>query len=576
MKRTLPASLVLSLLAATSAAQQPLYDHFGAAPGDQMAQSAAPLGDVNGDGHDDYAVGAPYADGQQPDSGVVYVRSGHNASTLWTYGGERTGDQLGWSVAALGDIDADGVCDLIVGAPRSEPFLLGIDRGGVYLLSGATGALLWKLGGTADFDGSGYAVSGTGDVDGDTVPDYAFSAPYDDLIGAVDLGSVWIYSGASHSFLRLLVGEAGGDQFGFALDHAGDVNFDLRGDLLVGAPTHDPSTGLDAGKAYLFSGIDGALLFSQAGAASGDNLGWAVAGGIDVNGDPRPELCIGAPYADTPLADAGQVVVRTAAAPYPQLYTIEGAKAGDQFGYALDMARDADGDGLGDVLVGAPGFDLDAVHLDAGRAYLFNGAAGALRYEIGGRDPGDRMGTAVSTVGLVNADGWTDFMGGAPFADHLALGTDVGWARVHLGNAQLPVPYCTPKTNSAGCVPVISWGGCPSMSVGNFTLVAYNVLENKPGILIWSMSKKQTPFYGGTLCLKAPIKRTPVQTSFVQTSFPQPCIGAYNFTFDHNYMSSKGISAGDDVFAQYWSRDGGFAPPNSVGLTGGLHVTVLP
>jgi hypothetical protein len=209
---------------------------------------------------------------------------------------------------------------------------------------------------------------------------------------------------------------------------------------------------------------------------------------------------------------------------------------------------------------------------DGGKAYLHNGSTGAPRYELGGRAAGDRMGTALGTVGLVNGDGWADFLGGAPLADH-AVGIDAGWGRVLLGNAEPPVNYCVAKVNSAGCVPFISYGGCPSVSVGSFTIGAINVLPGKAGMLIWSLSPAATPFYGGTLCTQAPIVRTPVQTSSASAS---PCGGAYGFAFTQAYMAAKGVSAGDDVHAQYWSRDNGFAPPNNVGLTNGLHVTILP
>lgn len=185
------------------------------------------------------------------------------------------------------------------------------------------------------------------------------------------------------------------------------------------------------------------------------------------------------------------------------------------------------------------------------------------------------MGMTVSTLGYVNADGWTDFLGGAPLADHAVGGVDVGWGRAVLGNAWPPVAYCTAKTNSAKCVPVITYTGCPSVSIAGFHLVAFNVLESKPGMLIWSRKPKAAPFHGGTLCVKAPIVRTPVQVSstFAQ---PLPCQGLYDFTFDHAYMASKGITAGEDVYAQYWSRDRGFLPPDAIGLTNGLHVTILP
>jgi hypothetical protein len=563
-------ALLLPLLSSPALAQAPLYDHSGGAPGDQMAAAVAALGDVNGDGAGDYAMGAPHADGLEPDAGCVYVRSGKDASVPWIFAGEHAGDLLGFSLAALGDIDGDGVSDLIAGAP-----LAYVGFGAVYVISGATGAQLWKFKGVGDPGQLGYAVAGVGDVNTDGVPDFAFGAPYRDNGWSPDDGYVEIRSGVNAAGIHQLVGEQSGSRFGFALDGAGDVDGDGRGELLVGAPGFDvgvlPFLVPETGKAYLVSGLNGSTLHSETGGFAFDTLGWSVAGGVDVNGDAVPDFGVGAPYADPAGANSGQVRIRSGAAPFPQLYALGGAAAGDELGYALDLALDADGDGLGDVLVGAPGIDFPTF-ADGGKAYVHNGSTGALRYEIGGRVAGDRMGMAVGTVGLVNGDAWTDYLTGAPLADH-AVGVDAGWGRVHLGNAEPPVNYCTAKTNSAGCVPFISYGGCPSVSVGSFNIGAISVLPGKPGMLIWSFDQQAVPFYGGTLCLKNPIVRTPVQTS---SSSPDPCGGVYNFAFTQAYMAAKGVAAGNDVYAQFWSRDSGFPPPNGIGLTNGLHVTVLP
>jgi len=576
----IPLALLFPALSALPlAAQAPLYDHFGP-QGSQMGAAIAGLGDVDGDGFHDYAVGAPKADGLQPSSGVLYVFSVANPSTLWTFQGERAGDRLGASVAALGDIDGDGAGDLIVGAPDHE-WTGGTDRGAVYVLSGATGAQIWKLGGTGDFDRLGFAVAGPGDVDGDLVPDYAFSVPYEDWGGLQDNGVVWIYSGASHGLIRALQGTQKGSYFGFALDAAGDVNGDSSGELLVGAPGIDGGTlvpYLDAGAGYLYDGKTGSVLHWDTGDLAGDLLGSSVAGGHDLDGNVRLDFAYGAPGADAGgVTDSGQVQVHSGVPPYGELYRLDGSATGDAYGHALDLGSDSDGDGLGDVLVGAPGYDSPGL-VDAGRVYVYNGQVGGLRYEMGGRVAGDAMGSAVASLGLLNNDPWADFMGGSPLADHATLGVDAGWGRIHLGYAPLPVKYCVAKTNSAGCVPTIGFGGSPTVSIANnFHVGAFNVLPNKPGIMIWSYNAQALPFFGGTLCVQAPVRRTQVQTSTVyNTNPPYPCNGAYTFHFSHTYMAGKGVTPGDEIYCQYWSRDSGFPAPNSVGLTDAMKVTILP
>jgi hypothetical protein len=152
---------------------------------------------------------------------------------------------------------------------------------------------------------------------------------------------------------------------------------------------------------------------------------------------------------------------------------------------------------------------------------------------------------------------------------------DGGRARLVLGNAAAPTGYCTPKTNSAGCVPHISYTGCASLSIGdNFHVVAQNVLPNALGMLIWSQSPNSVPFFGGTLCVGSPIRRTQAQAAGNQGT--GACIGTYDIHLSQAYLASWGLAPGMQIHAQFWSRDNGFAPPDNIGLTGGLKVTVLP
>jgi Tol biopolymer transport system component len=136
--------------------------------------------------------------------------------------------------------------------------------------------------------------------------------------------------------------------------------------------------------------------------------------------------------------------------------------------------------------------------------------------------------------------------------------------------------YCTAKVNSQGCTPIIGASGVPSLSSFDaFFLTAEQVLNNQFGMLIWSLTRSATPFAGGTLCLGGPIRRTPPQHSAGNPP-PSDCTGTYSFHFDQAFMSAQGITAGTRIYAQYWSRDNGFPPPNNVGLSGGIQFTVCP
>ncbi len=497
------------------------------------------------------------------------ILSAKNASGIVKIQGERSGDRFGWAIAGLGDVDADGAGDLIIGAPGHEWFA-GTDRGAVYVVSGATGAQIWKLGGSHDGDQAGHAVAGPGDIDADGTPDYAFGVPWDDQIHP-DGGLVWLHSGALHTVLRLYSGQAPGDQFGFSLAAGGDVSSDGVPDLLAGAPGVDVVFLQSAGRGYVLScAASGSVVFSRTGTFPGGQLGYSVAGGFDADFDGRLDVAFGEPFAKANGTDSGRALLISGAT-QAVLHTLQGA-AGDMLGFSLGGMRDVDLDGHGDVIAGAPGADFGS-YVDAGLAKVFSGASGALLFEMTGYHAGETFGRSVAGAGRLNADLATDVIAGSPLYDlHLP---DGGRVRIVLGAAPYPTTYCTPKTNSAGCIPQIAFTGCASFSAGNYFAVhGYDVLPGMPGILIWSLVANAMPFFGGTLCVGSPLHRTPGQVSLV--TGPGPCDGRYEFQFNATYMTGKGLVPGLEVYAQYWSRDTGFPPPNQVGLTGGLNFKTLP
>lgn len=134
-----------------------------------------------------------------------------------------------------------------------------------------------------------------------------------------------------------------------------------------------------------------------------------------------------------------------------------------------------------------------------------------------------------------------------------------------------PAAYCTAKTNSLGCIPAIDWGGHPTLSgIDDFFVTASNVLNNKPGLLLRSMTPGAAPFAGGTLCLQPQILRTLAQGSGGTPAPAVDCSGSYLHHFSHAYMSALGLTPGTPVHVQFWSRDQGFPAPNNAGLTNAL------
>ncbi|MBI5432017.1 MAG: hypothetical protein HZA52_04220 [Planctomycetes bacterium] len=140
--------------------------------------------------------------------------------------------------------------------------------------------------------------------------------------------------------------------------------------------------------------------------------------------------------------------------------------------------------------------------------------------------------------------------------------------------------YCTAKTNSLGCAPVIVSTGLASASAGSgFTIGAADVLNNKSGLFFYGINGQQAgSFQGGTLCLKPPIKRTSIQGSGGSAAPAADCTGTYGFDFNAYIATGTdpNLVAGQSVDGQFWSRDPGFTAPNNTGLTGGIHFVIQP
>jgi len=388
------------------------------------------------------------------------------------------GDRFGNAVAAFGDLEADGVVDLAVGAPGDDDDTGGSDRGAVWILfmdSDGTVDLEEKISASdGDFEGTlrdgdafGRAVTGIGDLNGDAILDIAVGAPGDDD-GGSDRGAVWIL------FLRQdgkVLDEAkisatdgnfdgaldDGDRFGTALAVLGDLDGDDIPDLAVGAPGDDDG-GSDAGAVWiLFMNRDGTVRSEQkisldsggleANLLSGDAFGSAIANIDDLNLDAVSDIAVGAPGDDDGGENAGAVWVLYLTASgrvvdEQKLSPLEGdfegtIRAGDELGAALANAGDLDRDGISELLAGAPGDDDGGS--DSGAAWLlFQGRNGKVNHlqklsrlegQLGAAlASGDRFGSALAGIGNLDGRRATDLVVGAPFSDDDGIndGTDTG------------------------------------------------------------------------------------------------------------------------------------------------------
>lgn len=340
------------------------------------------VGDINGDGISDFVVGAPY---QMVSSSVGYGRafvfSGADQSLLLTLKPvyESLFFVFGYTVAGTGDVNEDGTPDILVQSYARNFFLPGIQvfPNRTYTFSGADQSELyypptWRISGFA----TPTTVAGVNDVNGDGKFDLLVGVPDQDVGDNDGQGQAFLVSGANGSFLRTfdVPMPRPGARFGSAVAGAGDVNGDGIPDLIVGAPGLTVAGNESQGQSFVFSGADGSLLHTldhpmpQAGA----RFGSAAAGVGDVDGDGIPDFLVGAPQQDVGgninqgraflMSGADGTLLRILDDPTPQ--------AGGGFGWAVAGANDVNGDSEPDLLVAAPGQDVNG-NRGQGRVFLF-------------------------------------------------------------------------------------------------------------------------------------------------------------------------------------------------------------
>jgi hypothetical protein len=407
----------------------PWWQAGGGAAGDHLGSSVAGVPDLDGDGLGDVVIGVPDDDvGALTNAGSVQVRSGADGSLLWSASGDNTGDVFGTAVAGVPDLDGDGVADVVVGAPRDDAPGRA-DAGAAYAYSGADGTFLWVARGDTSGDLLGSAVAGVPDVNGDGRGDVAVGAPDDDAVGSTNAGSVCVLSGASGALVWKAFGGAFQDHAGASVAGVPDVTGDGRGDVVVGTPDDDVGALLDAGSIALRSGTDGSLVWTVLSATGSTRFGSALAHVPDLEGSGLPGVAVGA-NADDPSGrtNAGSVHA-VSATTGDVLWSMDGVRANDTLGAAVGGGPDVDGDGVGEVFAGAPTARIGTLSA-AGAAYVLSGSTGDVLWDTAGAAAGDSVGCAVSGVPDVDGDGLGDVVIGARGVDCGGLG-DAGLVTVH-------------------------------------------------------------------------------------------------------------------------------------------------
>jgi len=394
-------------------AQRFRFDGFS--QGEELGYAVSSAGDVDQDGFDDLIVGAPFA---RPDgfseTGIADLYSGRTGNLIRQFDGFLTFDQMGASVSGGRDVDGDGVPDLLVGSPHANPNGL-YDAGSVFLFSGATGMTIHRFGGAEKDDLFGNSVAFAGDMDGDGVAELIIGAHGTTVQGDSLAGSAFVFSGRSGALLHRFDGSSTNRGVGRVVAGAGDVDGDGFADLILGVPGSSPPGNPSVGSVFLYSGATGNLIRRLNGPAKSDSFGISVAGTEDVDGDGVPDLIVGAPALKVKgLASAGAVFLYSGATGN-LILRIDGTMDNGALGSSVAGLGDFDGDGIPDLAAGAPHSSPDGIP-GAGSAFVFSGATGSQLFRFDGRESSDGFGFAVSCAGDVNADGRADMILGAPFA----------------------------------------------------------------------------------------------------------------------------------------------------------------
>ena len=464
----------------------------GVSEGDQSGRSVSGAGDINGDGLDDIIVGAWFADPNGEDSGASYVVFGNSDGGIvelsmidnnagFVINGVDANDQSGRSVSGAGDINGDGLDDIIIGARLTDPSS-GSNSGASYVVFGSTGSGNIALSDIADAnnntgfvlngatmdDRSGISVSGAGDVNGDGLDDIIIGASGANgnrgasyvVFGSTDSGNIAlsdIASGGNDAGF-VLNGANAGDRSGISVSGAGDVNGDGLDDIIIGAANANSLSGVSY---VVFGKTDGGVIelsmIDNAGfvlneAGFFQRSGYSVSGAGDVNGDGFDDLIVGT-RGGFVSGGVGYVVFGKTNNDIIQLSAI--ADDTDDAGFVINRDRrgpsnysasgagDINGDGLDDLIIGAPFADPN--DNGNGTSYLVFGKTGGNAVELSlieafgiggfvirGASEGDQSGFSVSGAGDVNGDGFDDLIIGARYADSNGV-TDNGVSYVIFG-----------------------------------------------------------------------------------------------------------------------------------------------
>ena len=423
---------VIPLMLTAGAAAQPLVFTGLSGPLTNQVESGAMgfcvagMADVTGDGRGDFVTGAPgQPAGTLTEAGRVYLWSGSTAALVRAFvsPNAEVGSRFGEGVASIPDCTGDGKPDLVIGAP-GEKVGNYQEAGRAYIYNGVTGAIHRALlsNDPVYYAGFGAVATAVPDVNGDGRWDVVIGAPDDTPNNTpVHSGCAYLFSGASGNLLRVLKTPHAdyGRQFGNSVAGIQDLNGDGRGDIVIGAAREDALGLSNSGRVHIYSGATGAWLrtiVSPANEMLGD-FGRAVAALPDLTGDGRGEILVGAP-GESPGTDpsgTGRAYIFNGATGALVRKVIPAWKdIGMAFGYSVAVLPDRTGDGVAEYAVGSAG-SIPGKPADSGAVHVYNGATGARLFSFGSPNGefAGYFGRSIASVPDTNADGKADFIVGA-------------------------------------------------------------------------------------------------------------------------------------------------------------------
>jgi Secretion system C-terminal sorting domain/FG-GAP repeat/FG-GAP-like repeat len=425
--------------------------------------SVACAGDINGDGYSDVIIGAwQYNDGANSGEGRAYIY--HGSATGISASPNNTPDdadqvsaRFGCSVASAGDVNGDGYSDVIIGAYLYNDGANNWE-GQAFVYHGSAAGLSTSPNNTQDDANQananfGYSVATAGDVNSDGYSDVIIGAFMFDDGANTNEGRAFVYHGSATGLAATPnntqddANQAGAN-FGVSVSSSGDVNGDGYSDVIIGATGYDDGANTGEGRAYIYHGSASGLGASPVNTPddadqAGANFGICVADAGDVNGDGYSDVIIGAnSYDDGANTNEGRAYVyhgsASGLAASPNSTPDDANQASSSFGFSVAGARDVNGDGYCDVIIGAYQYD-DGANVDEGRSYVYHGSATGIsaspsNTQDDANQAGACFGVAVSSAGDVNGDGYSDVIIGVYLYDDGA-NTDEGRAYIYHGSA---------------------------------------------------------------------------------------------------------------------------------------------